>query len=130
MRQYRGKRKDNGDWVYGHYWTDNVDRPIHYIQEYDPVTLKAIADHEVIPKTVGQSTGLKDKNGKEIWKGDIINLKTTYETDEPIDCNTEVIFAEGQFRTKFHGMAVYGFVRKGNWEGEVIGNVHDNPELL
>ena len=71
MRQFRGKSITTGEWVEGHYWTDNVgdvpDGAIHYIQEYDQETLRAIKDHEVVPATIGQSTGLKDKNGVEVY---------------------------------------------------------------
>ena len=77
-----------------------------------------------------QYTGQHDKNGKEIWEGDIVNIKSTYETDTLVDCNATVLFRDGRFTTDYHDLQVCGFTKSGNWEGEVIGNRWDNPEML
>ena len=84
----------------------------------------------VIAGSECQYTGQNDKNGKEIWEGDIVNIKSTYETDTLVDCNATVLFRDGRFTTDYHDLQVCGFTKLGNWEGEVIGNRWDNPELL
>ena len=93
-------------------------------------------DYSIVPSTVGQYTGLTDKNGKKIFEGDVLNVHDQipmfdgYDTDEII-YNGKVMYIKNQ------GM----YVCEGNNDGnalcalnldkcEVIGNIHDNPELL
>ena len=79
---------------------------------------------EVIPETIGEFTGLFDKNGKRIFEGDVIKLIFGEEA-----YTSEVVFHNGGFCVKvFEAFVslqwtdVYSF--------EYLGNVHDNPELL
>jgi uncharacterized phage protein (TIGR01671 family) len=123
--RFRGKRLDNGEWVYGWYGhkeaTDQhfimIER-LHDVPEYGSY----FVDVEVYPETIGQYTGLKDKNGKEIYEGDIIST----DLDRPFNI---VVFRNGAFVFQCHdnGKDYYDYMFS---YGEVIGNIYENPELL
>lgn len=107
--KFRGKRIDNGEWVYGDLSTKNLfNEPMIYEEEW--------ADYAVIPETVGQYTGLKDKNGVEIYEGDLLQFE-----DYPPQ---EVVWEDGGFAVEDYYLADW-------YDGAVvIGNIHDNPELM
>lgn len=127
---FRGKIKDSNDWVEGAYYkrTEYYGEPSeeHYIitttedLSYD----QALDYYNVIPETVGKYTGFKDMNGKMIFEGDIVH---NHIGDKKIvDC---VIFENGCFcmdRQAFN----YEFTYQDTSKFEVIGNIHDNPEIL
>ena len=79
MRQYRGKRIDNGEWVYGYIFYSIPDKPyiiqpssgviVTLLQLDAGLTISPSRIHPVHPDTVGQSTGIKDKNGTETYFG-------------------------------------------------------------
>ena len=121
---FRGKRVDNGDWTYGYLfvcwdrcyilWGMSGDNPIK---------------EEVVPETVGEYTGLTDKNGKRIFEGDVM------------------VFCQGAtrpFEIRWDGLGWKMFCADGtrikdsfeSWEiwymqkSEVIGTIYDNPDLL
>ena len=128
---FRGKRVDNGEWIQG----DIVQFPVHgvvRIVEQEP----SYKDAEVDSDTVGQFTGLTDKNGRKIFEGDIIHLEYSQVFFGGMyfgEYTAEVSYKEGCFITD--GMnngdeietPLSGF---DNDELEIIGNIHDNPELL
>ena len=123
---FRGKRIDNGEWVEGNYIFEDFDRVgIHQIG--------TIIQCFVIPKTVGQFTGLLDKNGKKIFEGDIVRRFNSrgqevmrYAVKWNTDCCMFVLVCEdtyfGEYSSDF--TVFYGE------ELEIIGNIHDNPNLL
>ena len=87
------------------------------------------------PTTVGQYTGLTDKNGKRIFEGDIV-AQNWYDYDEPRDDSFgKVVFCEYDCSFSVMDVNKDGFMPLGrcgsyHWEVEVIGNIHDNPEML
>lgn len=129
---FRGKSKDNGKWVEGFYHcvTDNyTPKNIHYITTFkriDNVEIVLTGPFEVIPETVGQYTGLKDKNGRKIFEGDIVRYGTDiYEVVFETRCGC------GYFGIKMSHIETWNFcnITPANLM-EIIGNIHDDPELL
>lgn len=133
---FRAKRLDNGEWVYGYYVhyndiKDNKDHCDYIVQEHNGEYFPFI---QVIPETVGQFTGLTDKNGKKIFEGDIVQYQPEYAT-EPIHSVVEYCadkFNYPAFDLKNHDYEANG-LQCAHEEGvgcEVIGNIHDNSALL
>ena len=121
---FRGKREDNNEWVTGDLmqWSDGTIRICveSGVDEKTTVT--------VIPETVGQCTGLKDKNGKMIYEGDIVKGLFNFGLEIMSVCT----FENGAFGLTAKQCGAYHFSAFTSlWEVqyEVIGNIHDNPNL-
>lgn len=139
---YRGKRKDNGEWEYGNLYVSHDGKCfiLLYLCSCDSETLEfSTQAFEVIPETVGEYTGLKDKNGVRIFEGDILQIKVTNCGECDCEGIGAVIFEVGNFGINYvrpggviEGMDLLsGLTYKpyGN-EVSIIGNIHDNRELL
>lgn len=112
---FRGKRYDTGEWVYGFYTEACANRSA------EPVIENNDNDYYVLPESVGQYTGKKDKNGKRIFEGDII-IGENYLFPVPDNRRLRIYWDN-----KICGFQMNSF----NIDDiEVIGNIHDNPELL
>jgi uncharacterized phage protein (TIGR01671 family) len=131
--KFRGKRKDNGEWIYG----------FPFITEFASYILKEIIVQvkpndvngpkefdndvvwiEVVPETVGEFTGLHDKNGREIYEEDLVGEEGFYQ---------KIIFRDGAFRITADNTPLQEWLWKRMRSGqsdEVIGNIYENAELL
>ena len=127
---FRGKRTDNGEWEYGDLWCNPYGKRAVCI--VSPINDQGTTGgNEVIPETVGQYTGLTDRNGTKIFEGDIvvfadffndeIHRGVVYWCDLAFwfDC-TETEGDEGIYSLAYISANIL----------EVIGNIYDNPELL
>ena len=126
---FRGKRTINGDWVYGDFVHGNERKSLRdSIFVYDSET-QSFNDYEINPSTLGQYTGLTDKNGKRIFEGDV--AKVLQGKDKDI---AYVGFENGAFMLYPKTGNIYERTLweywYNDWDVEVIGNITDNPEFL
>ena len=141
---FRGKRKDNGEWIYGVPITDESTNDVYIITSTlrSEINNMCATGFRAIPETVGRYTGLTDKNGTRIFEGDIIKS----EQDGMIGV---IRFGEYQTTNWGNGECHLGFsiewygkysdllrrdlgwwVKFGNTDINIFGNIHDNPELM
>ena len=135
---FRGKRVDNGEWVYG-----------YLLKMFGELSIMRFDDenniYPVDEKSVGQYTGLTDKKGTKIFDGDILQgYQYPYLSEGHFNYYAEVIYFEncpafGLYTFKNPNLDIVIGISSGNtdvmedWESknwEVIGNIYDNPELL
>lgn len=116
-----------------------MSRPLNVWEAKDMLTgvylTHTIRDPKDFLPELMQYTGLKDKNGKEIWEGDLIRITSTpgkdaFRDNLP-DTNSiaKVFFKDGAFQTNFYN-SLLRIALPGNWQVEVIRNIYENPELL
>ncbi|HEL8878785.1 TPA: hypothetical protein U0G29_002331 [Listeria monocytogenes] len=125
--EFRGKRIDNGEWVYGNLMQFEDSATFIFADERKGASTLTYAHfiinnmHAIDEKTLGQYTGLKDKYGKKIFEGDIC-------WEEHNECYGVVKFEDAKFLYLWENIA------EDLWEVadsiEIYGNIHENPELL
>ncbi len=139
---FRGKRKDNGVWIEGFLIVCDERYFILPANDFNCFYFAWLKHNEyvfgmfieVIPETVGQYTGLTDKNGKKIFEGDIVSITAlgndhfqkgarTTACIENYMGNSCICVYGGSLGVTLHSILIDHTV-------EVIGNIHDNPELL
>ncbi|EKS4345037.1 hypothetical protein QB607_003040 [Clostridium botulinum] len=128
--KFRGKRIDNNEWVYGDLIKDNdkyyIITKIGYVSDenldFANKYLECFA-YEVVPKTVGEYTGLKDDDNKEIYEDDIINTWNK---------NYRVIYNGYMWALKgfYISCLEIPYDAFSEFSAKKVGNIHDNPKLL
>ena len=137
---FRGKRTINGDWVYGDFMRGNERKSLRdRIFVYDSET-QSFNDYEINPSTIGQYTGLTDKNGKRVFDWDILHIAKIADglggyyqppLDYPVNVVVKWDLCAWMWETLCEDKRYISFPDAWcHYEFEIIGNVHDNPELL
>ena len=138
---FRGKRIDNGEWVYSQTVFSHLDNfyiPAQNLKCTVMQNLDTVGNISVIrckdgkyffkvqTETVGQYTGLTDKNGNEIFEGDIVKTShggSTY--------YAKIEWDDGSFWVTNHDIQMPSYISEvSKTYLEIIGNIHDNPDLL
>jgi len=132
--KFRGKRACIPEWVYGDLvYSDQKNVFIIEKTRYRSYSIKcgAAENYKVIPKTVGQYTGLKDVNGRKIYEGDILG------DDNDVFAVVVWVKEGARFGLQFDGQIDTNRMTITDWfdtwkytDWKVIGNIYDNPELL
>lgn len=124
--KFRGRKVDNGLWVYGYFMKTPITTEFNcngqFLDSGENGRYCIVQDnvaHEISIKTLGEFTGLKDVNGKDIYEGDILYINS-------LGKNGKVIFQSCCFILEYENGENDLFDSK----DEVIGNIYENPELL
>ena len=130
--KFRGKRIDTKEWVYGFYAKTVTSEEINCVadcRKHDIIIDEHGTFYYVIPETVGQYTGFKDSNGKEIYENDIL--------EKDLYWSIRIEYDEGSFmvrdldKVRYANLCLNWYIGGFDLNGwEVIGDIHSNQELL
>jgi uncharacterized phage protein (TIGR01671 family) len=124
--KFRGKCSQSKRWVYGYYFIEERDIEDGIIWRDIPQIQQRYGDHfqyfDVDPATIGQYTGLKDKNGTEIYEGDVCTVWIEFckQIKPYVVEDLRKLYLETERDDSYYRITSL----------QVIGNIHDNPELL
>ena len=135
---FRGKLEYNGKWIYGDLLQyENGDVAIfgEKLSSFGYECTEMSKRDRVIPDTIGQYTGLKDKDGNKIFEGDILEYIGKRKDNMNKVYRRKIVFHEGMFALLSKELQAYSALKHhcmedGRFAWRVIGNVHDNPELM
>lgn len=129
--EFRGKSVISGKWVYG--WlnaTTEEDGEYYWIDKCLCAEDGTDYSYQVDPETIGQYTGLKDKNGKRIFEGDIVEINTDDNSSNINGFKGVVVYENTSFMLNEIGCDCFETLNYWESELEIIGNIWDNKELL
>lgn len=148
---FKGKRLDNGEWVESGNIIQFMDegKLVAYIPAFGDkctcthdgetdaiIAMEQTCMHKVDISTVCQYTGLIDKNDKPIYEHDIVRIRGDQSSSDwkDVDYIAQIVFLDGGFcaidgTEEEHGFRRYALARM-DFDLEVLGNIHDSPELL
>lgn len=127
--KFRGQRTDTKEWVYGFYAKTVTSEEVNCVadcRKHDIIIDEHGTFWYVIPETVGQYTGLKDGNGKEIYVGDIVRDNSLSDDKDYI---YEIVFEDGAFISKWLG-DFDNYLYEVQGELEIINNIYENLEMV
>lgn len=140
--KFRGFNRKNSEWIYGFYLQN---RGAHFVCPDEFANGKSWDDYEIDPDTLGQFTGLQDKNGTDVYEGDIISNSWCFKKKSVVRFGKyQHLNAQREYENGDLGFYMYHldeFKRKverndiqfffcNEDKGEVIGNIYQNKELL
>lgn len=135
--KFRGKQENSNRWITGcliQYESGDVAIFEKMITKYGYEATQITKRTKVNSDTIGQFTGLTDKNGKEIYEGDIVRaplLDPIFgDTIKDKSINASIRYNNGSFVVSYYNRELNIYIQDLCDRIEVIGNIHDNPDLL
>lgn len=133
---FRGKSNFNGEWIYGvpvpvyinSYYDNRIEMTEYQNYDTDYAYEQFSKAEEVLPETIGQYTGVDDCTGRKIFEGDLVKGFDSYTGEMYQDVTGIVKFYKGSFGAEWNNCFEPFSITDD--EIIVIGNIHDNPELM